>query len=141
MNPSFKIGDLAGKVGIPVETIRYYEREGLLPAPPRTAGNYRLYDRNALERLTFIRNCRMLDMTLEEVRSFLDAKDSPDQQCDGINTRVDLHIEQIDLRIAELARLKASLQSLRSCCDSIRPARDCGILHELTHDHDPHAPC
>ncbi len=141
MSSALKIGDLAGKLSVPVETIRYYEREGLLAAPPRTAGNYRLYDLAAVERLTFIRNCRILGMTLEDVRTFLMAKDTPDRGCGQINALVDTHIEQIDMRITELERLKGSLTALRDRCGPARQARDCGILNELTHDHDPHSPC
>ena len=64
-----KIGELATLTGCPVETIRYYEREGLLPAPSRSAGNYRQYDTAHVERLSFIRHCRSLDMTQEEIRA------------------------------------------------------------------------
>lgn len=72
-----KIGVLAKQADCPVETVRYYEREGLLPAPARTEGNYRLYSSEHLERLTFIRNCRTLDMTLDEIRRLLALMDSP----------------------------------------------------------------
>ena len=70
-----KIGELAKLTDCQVETIRYYEREGLLPEPARSEGNYRLYTQAHVERLTFIRNCRSLDMTLEEIRSLLNLRD------------------------------------------------------------------
>lgn len=141
MPPALKIGELATRLNVPVETIRYYEKEGLLPSPARTAGNYRLYDNSATERLTFIRNCRTLGITLDEVRSLLHAKDSPDAECGAVNRLVDAHIAQIDIRIAELERLKGSLRALRTRCGPARHARDCGILNELTHEHDPRSPC
>ncbi len=72
-----KIGDLAKATDCAVETIRYYEREKLLPEPARSEGNYRMYTQAHVERLTFIRNCRTLDMTLDEIRSLLQLRDSP----------------------------------------------------------------
>ncbi|WP_146053956.1 MerR family transcriptional regulator, partial [Pseudomonas syringae] len=75
-----KIGELAKLTDTQVETVRYYEREGLLPAPARSDGNYRLYTQAHVERLSFIRNCRSLDMTLEEIRSLLNLRDSPQYQ-------------------------------------------------------------
>ena len=71
MSKHLKIGELAKRTGCPVETIRYYEREALLAAPRRSEGNYRLYDDAHAERLQFIRHCRSLDMTLDEIRSLL----------------------------------------------------------------------
>ncbi|MFZ5530507.1 MAG: Cd(II)/Pb(II)-responsive transcriptional regulator [Pseudomonadota bacterium] len=141
MSEALKIGELAGRLSVPVETIRYYEKEGLLPSPARTAGNYRLYDQNAVERLTFIRNCRTLGMNLGEVRALLRAKDQPDIECGSVNHLIDTHIAQIDERIAAMLRLKGSLTSLRMHCGSARVSRDCGILSELAHCHDPHSPC
>ncbi|MFZ5699623.1 MAG: Cd(II)/Pb(II)-responsive transcriptional regulator [Pseudomonadota bacterium] len=141
MSSALKIGELAARLNVPVETIRYYERESLLPSPARTSGNYRLYDHAAVERLTFIRNCRTLGITLEEVRALLRAKDSPDAECGSVNRLVDTQIARIDVNIAELERLKSSLQALRERCGPARHTRDCGILNELTHEHDPRSPC
>ena len=87
-----KIGELAKLTDCQVETIRYYEREGLLPEPARSEGNYRLYTQAHVERLTFIRNCRSLDMTLEEIRSLLNLRDSPQDQCESVNALIDEHI-------------------------------------------------
>ena len=69
-----KIGELASGTGTPVETIRYYEREGLLPAAARTEGNYRVYGQEHAQRLLFVRRCRSLDMTLQEIRALLTFK-------------------------------------------------------------------
>ena len=84
-----KIGELAKLTDTQVETVRYYEREGLLPAPARSDGNYRLYTQAHVERLSFIRNCRSLDMTLEEIRSLLSLRDSPQDQCESVNALID----------------------------------------------------
>ncbi|MFX7140454.1 MerR family transcriptional regulator, partial [Acinetobacter baumannii] len=80
-----KIGKLAQTAGTTVETIRFYEHEGLLPAPARSSGNYRLYASQHLERLAFIRHCRSLDMTLNEIRSLLRLKDAPHEDCGEVN--------------------------------------------------------
>ena len=93
-----KIGELAKLTDCQVETIRYYEREGLLPEPARSEGNYRLYTQAHVERLTFIRNCRSLDMTLEEIRSLLNLRDSPQDQCESVNALIDEHIHHVDLQ-------------------------------------------
>ena len=85
MSNSLKIGELAKRTGCLVETIRYYEREGLLLEPARSEGNYRLYTDIHVERLQFIRHCRVLDMTLEEIRNLLRFRDAPDENCREVN--------------------------------------------------------
>jgi len=101
-----KIGQLAQQTGTPVDTIRYYEREGLLPRAARTEGNYRIYDAVHLERLAFIRRCRSLDMTLDEIRTLLKFKDSPLESCSDINVLINEHIEHVAVRIKELKSLQ-----------------------------------
>lgn len=93
-----KIGELAKLTDCAVETIRYYERENLLPEPARSDGNYRVYTQAHAERLTFIRNCRTLDMTLEEIRSLLAFRDSPQDQCESVNALIDEHIHHVKAR-------------------------------------------
>lgn len=126
-----KIGELAKKAGCQVETIRYYEREGLLPAPARSEGNYRLYGSQHLERLVFIRNCRTLDMTLEEIQRLLTLRDLPHVSCAGINSLVDEHIEHVEARITSLLALRDQLTELRDRCNSPQESEDCGILRQL----------
>lgn len=129
-----KIGDLARGADCPVETIRYYEREGLLPAPARSDGNYRLYGAMHLDRLQFIRNCRSLDMTLEEIRSLLRFRDAPEDNCGAVNILLDDHIEHVATRIAELQQLEKQLKALRTQCRKVRATKDCGILSGLESD-------
>ena len=124
-----KIGELAKLTDAQVETIRYYEREGLLPAPARSDGNYRLYTQTHVERLTFIRNCRSLDMTLDEIRSLLSLRDSPQDQCESINALIDDHIEHVNARINSLQALQQELLDLRQRCGDA--ADHCGILDRL----------
>lgn len=127
-----KIGELARLLEVPIETIRYYEREGLLPAPDRSTGNYRLYSEAHRERLSFIRHCRSLDMALDEIRQLLQFKDAPDVACGEVNALLDAHIGHVTARITELRRLKVQLQGLRDRCDSVDSGKNCGILAGLS---------
>lgn len=128
-----KIGELAQAAQCSVETIRYYEKEGLLPAPSRTRGNYRDYGAGHIERLCFIRNCRALDMAQEEIRQLLGWMDHPADDCGVVNRLVDDHIRHVEMRLAELERLRGQLQSLRQSCQARRTVEDCAILQALTH--------
>ncbi|KPZ22344.1 Cd(II)/Pb(II)-responsive transcriptional regulator [Pseudomonas syringae] len=125
-----KIGELAKLTDTQVETIRYYEREGLLPAPARSDGNYRLYTQAHMERLSFIRNCRSLDMTLEEIRNLLNLRDSPQDQCESVNALIDEHIEHVNARVASLQALQEQLLDLRRRCSN-GTTEHCAILERL----------
>lgn len=127
-----QIGALARRSGCSIQTIRFYEQEGLLPPPSRSAGNFRLYGNAHIERLLFIRRCRSLDMTLEEIRVLLCLRDTPDQDCGEVNRVLDVHIEQVAAHIRELSALEQQLRSLRVMCSEGRSAGQCGILGELS---------
>ncbi len=127
-----KIGELAAATNTPVETIRFYEREGLLPEPQRTPANYRVYGPEHAERLAFVRHCRGLDMALDEVRVLLRFKDAPHERCDEVNALLDGHIGHVAERIRELKALERELKLLRSQCATAREAKDCGILEGLS---------
>lgn len=127
-----KIGDLAKSTATPVETIRYYEREGLLPEPGRSEGNYRIYGEAHAERLAFIRHCRGLDMTLDEIRQLLRFKDDPGADCGDVNALLDAHIGHVATRIKELRALEKQLRTLREHCAQAQPTASCGILGELS---------
>ena len=118
-----RIGDLAEATGTPVETIRYYEREGLIPAAQRSDNNYRLYSAVHAERLAFIRQCRNLDMTLDEIRSLLRLRDAPSENCGEVNALLDEHIGHVAQRIRELRTLEKDLKALRARCTSPQPDR------------------
>ncbi|MBL0422526.1 Cd(II)/Pb(II)-responsive transcriptional regulator [Ramlibacter sp. AW1] len=126
-----KIGELAQATGCQPETIRYYEREGLLAQAARTSSNYRVYGPAHVLRLAFIRHCRSLDMTLEEIRTLLRFKDEPRENCERVNDLLDEHIEQVTERIKELQALRAELRTLRAQCGVSREAASCGILKGL----------
>ena len=135
-----KIVELAKATGTQTETIRYYEREGLLAAPARTDGNFRIYEDTHAERLSFIRHCRSLDMSLDEIRILLRFKDAPGANCGDVNTLLDAHIVHVAARIRELRVLERQLKSLREQCPQARDAAHCGILHELSQPACPGAP-
>jgi Cd(II)/Pb(II)-responsive transcriptional regulator len=126
-----KIGELAQVAQCTVETVRYYEKAGLLAPPARTAANYRSYGDDHVDRLRFIRNCRALDMTHEEIHGLLGLMDQPAGDCGGINQLLDEHIAHVDVRIAELSQLKQQLRELRQCCQSEQAVDACGILQGL----------
>ncbi|MFA9439066.1 Cd(II)/Pb(II)-responsive transcriptional regulator [Uliginosibacterium sp. sgz301328] len=128
-----KIGELARAAQCTVDTVRYYEREGLLPAPSRTDSNYRQYGPAHVERLRFIRNCRALDMAHEEIRALLQYSDQAGSDCSGVNALVDEHIAHVDVRIRELEQLRGDLIALRARCAHDSDVGSCGILQELSH--------
>ena len=131
MSNNLKIGELARQTGCLVETVRYYEREGLMLEPTRSPGNYRLYTDAHVERLQFIRHCRSLDMTLEEIRNLLRFRDAPNDNCGIVNALLDEHIEHVADRIRELKLLQDKLKELRNLCQRVRAIKDCGILQSL----------
>lgn len=108
-----RIGQLAKAVGCTVETIRFYEKQGLLPAPQRTAGNFREYNNEHLQRLSFICNCRSLDISLNEIKTLLELENASEQQAKEMNRLLDQHIKDIAKRIHELAHLRMKLIELR----------------------------
>lgn len=127
-----KIGELAKIAHCTTETIRFYEKERLLPEAERTEANYRSYTAKHVERLRFIRNCRALDMTHDEIRALLRLTDAPANGCGGMHALIDEHVAHVDTRIEELQQLKAQLTTLRDQCHGEHPVEDCGIVHGLT---------
>lgn len=125
-----RIGELAKMAGCKVVTIRYYERQGLLKAPDRTEGNYRVYDDAEIARLKFIRHCRQHGMSLAEIKSLLAYMDEPTAGCGWINSLVKRHIADIDAQIAILEHLKSHLEALNRKCAGDQGG-DCGILQSL----------
>lgn len=126
-----RIGELGKKADCLVQTVRFYESEGLLPEPARSEGNFRLYDEVHLQRLLFIRRCRAKDMTLDEIRQLLNLRDRPELGRGEVNALVDAHIAQVRTKMKELRALERELMDLRRSCDSARTSRECGILNSL----------
>jgi Cd(II)/Pb(II)-responsive transcriptional regulator len=127
-----RIGELARRADCPVEAVRHYEKEGVLPAPRRSGSNYRDYGASHLERLAFIRRCRALDMSLPEIRALLEAIERPGADCGPVDTLLDEHIGHVAARIADLTELKEELDAIRAHCAGGQPARACGIVATLS---------
>jgi Cd(II)/Pb(II)-responsive transcriptional regulator len=128
-----RIGDLAQRAGVDVQTVRYYEREGLLDAPARTPAGYRNYAPQDVERLTFVRHCRSLDMSLADIRRLLALASKSALSCDHVNALIDAQLERVHAKRLELEALETQLSALRAQCTSGRQIADCGILEELIH--------
>ena len=126
-----RIGELAQAAGMDVDTVRFYEKSGLLPAPARSDNNYRRYDRSALQRLRFIGNCRALDMSLDEIRVLLAHMDQPGADCSAVDAVVAEHLGHVRERIAALQLLERQLALLQSSCQHAGSGELCGIVLAL----------
>ena len=127
-----QIGELARRFKVPVDTIRYYERAGLLPEPARTEGNYRQYSEAHAEQLAFILNCRSLDMSQDEIRKLLTVRTAPARACSDVNGLIDAQIVEVGQRIRSLKQLLTELRSLRKSCTDVRTVQQCEILSTLS---------
>lgn len=127
------IGQLAKAVGrgIGVETIRFYERKGLLPQPPRTASGYRQYPRAAVERLHFIRRAQGLGFSLEEIRELLELRVDEVSACVPVEARARAKLESVATKIADLRRMESALRRLVQACEAREPTGECPLLEEL----------
>lgn len=128
-----KIGELARQAGVDVQTVRYYEKEGLIAPPGRTGSGYRSYGPEALARLSFIRHCRSLDMALADVKRLLALSRDKSVSCDEVNAMVHAHLERVRTKRAALVQLEKQLARLGAQCASGHRVADCGILEELIH--------
>lgn len=126
-----KIGELAKSSGCSVQTIRYYEKEGLISAPTRSEGNFRLYDNDTLETLLFIKHCRSLDLTLKEIKQLIQLQSLPTHDCEQVNLMIEEHLNLVESRITELQDLRTTLEELKYRCISPTTIEECGIVEEL----------
>jgi DNA-binding transcriptional MerR regulator len=127
------IGKLSEATGVKVPTIRYYEEIGILPEADRSAGNQRLYGREAQERLTFIRHARELGFPLDAIRDLLSLSDRPDQSCAAVDAIAKAQLAAVEGRIARLNALKAELERMVMQCAG-GSIRDCRVI-EVLGDH------
>lgn len=125
------IGELAKQVGCEAETIRYYEREGLLQEPSRTASGYRSYTGEHLGQLNFVLRCRALGMSLSEIRTMQRYQAHPDLACAEINDMIDYHIAHVQKQIREMLLLEKQLRDLRRRCHDNSTVSTCGILQGI----------
>lgn len=126
-----RIGDIANRTGLKVETVRFYEREGLIDAPRRSDANYRLYDHSHLDRLSFVKRSRDLGFTLDQVRDLLRLADNPRDSCDEVDEIVELHITEIDRKLANLAALRNEVVRWGGGCDASTIA-NCKVIDALS---------
>lgn len=127
----FSIGDLAKSTATKVETIRYYERIGLLPAPERTAGNYRSYSAAHLGRLSFIRRARDLGFSIEQVRDLLGLSDQRARSCEAVDAIAREHLAEVERKIRDLQALRRELDSVLNQCGCGTIA-ECRIIEALS---------
>jgi Cd(II)/Pb(II)-responsive transcriptional regulator len=127
-----QIRELASATGVDTETIRYYEKQGLLPEPARLDNGYRNYEASHLERLSFIRHCRALDMPLADIRRLLSFVDDPAAHCGDVNELVDAQLGRVRARLGSMRALEKQLVQLRARCGGVHgPGEACGILSDL----------
>ena len=128
------IGSLADAAGVQVVTVRYYEKVKLMPEPPRSDGNYRAYKREHLDQLRFIRRCRDLGFTLDQVRELLRLSAQEKQDCSDVDRIASKHLEDIERKIGDLKRLAAELRGINRQCPGNRTIAGCRILEALSPD-------
>jgi len=128
-----RIGELAKNAGVDVQTVRYYEREGLIDAPSRTASGYRAYGPTHLERPNFVRHCRSLDMPLAEIKRLTALSIDRGVSCEQVDALVQSHHERVRVKLGALQALEKQLSTLRAQCNAGHRVSDCGILEEMVH--------
>lgn len=126
-------GELARRTGCNLETVRYYEKIGLLPAPPRTASGYRSYDTMHERRLRFVLRARELGFSLNEIRELLRLADERDRPCAEASAVASAHLDDVRAKIADLKRMERVLMDVvAQCADGTRP--DCPLIETLFRD-------
>jgi len=128
---SLTIGRLAKQAGVNLETVRFYERRGLLPRPPRSASGYRLFPADAARRLRFIRRAQGLGFSLTEIGELLSLRVSRRTTSADIRTRAEVKIVDIEAKIRSLESMKKTLRKLTRVCDGCAPVAECPILESL----------
>ena len=131
MSETFRIGDLARHTGVKVVTIRYYEQAGLLHACDRSTGNYRVYASEHLNRLRFVRRCRELGFSIEQIKNLLSLSNAESPSCAGICDIAADHLRDVESKIADLTRHASELRQMRNTCNSKSPSRECRIIATL----------
>jgi MerR family transcriptional regulator, copper efflux regulator len=131
-----KIGELAETAGVNVQTVRFYERRGLLPAPERTESGYRSYDEPDLLRLRFILRAKVLGFTLTEIRELLGLRVDPDRTVDDVRQRALAKIADTETKIRGLERIRSALRRLVDACDAHDSIEQCALMHAIGAEDD-----
>jgi Hg(II)-responsive transcriptional regulator len=126
-----RTSELAGRVGVNAETLRYYERLGLLDAPPRTASGYRDYPSAAVDLVRFIKRAQQLGFSLSEIEELVHLDDGGPDRCDAARALAEVHKADLEARIVDLQRMRDSLGDLIATCDLPRSDRRCPLLEAI----------
>lgn len=126
------IGELSRNTGVNIETIRYYERIGLIPRPARTESGRRVFGPDEAERLTFIRHARELGFDVAAIRELLNLQDRPEASCEAVSRLASEHLRAVDERVTRLIRLRKELRRMIVTCSGGRIG-DCRVVAALTH--------
>lgn len=131
----YSVGELANAGGCTVETVRYYEKIGLLPEPPRSAGGHRIYVLEQLKRLSFIRRSRELGFPIDQIRELLRCVDEPGHSCGDLQDMAMLQSSAIQQKIDDLLRLQHALNDMSARCKGKGyPLKDCPVIEALFRD-------
>lgn len=125
------IGGLSQQADVHIETIRYYERRGLLPAPPRTEAGYRQYDAESVTRLHFIKEAQALGFTLEEIQGLLALRVDKETTCEDVRRRAEHKVADIEAKISALQQMHSALQEMIAACAQGGPSGECPLLETL----------
>ncbi|HSG46555.1 MAG TPA: heavy metal-responsive transcriptional regulator [Longimicrobiales bacterium] len=132
-----RIGELAEMAGVGVQTVRYYERRGLLPEPSREESGYRKYADGDLARLRFIVKAKSLGFTLSEIRDLLALRVDPGSTADDVRRRAQSKLDGVDARLRDLGRIRDALSRLVETCQAHGDAEECALLHALEDTAEP----
>jgi MerR family mercuric resistance operon transcriptional regulator len=127
----YTIGQLVKKANVNMETIRYYERRGLIPEPPRNESGYRQYSQDDVVRTRFVKSAQRLGFSLKEISELLSLRVEQDMTCGDVKARVEAKIEQIEDKISSLQKMKEALFGISQKCTGKGPVSHCPILEEL----------
>jgi Hg(II)-responsive transcriptional regulator len=128
---NLKSGELAKRAGVNIETLRFYERKGLLPKPPQRASGYREYPAESVRLIRFIKRAQELGFSLREVRDLLALRVEPGTTCADVRQRADEKLSEVQSKIADLKAIERALRTLTATCSGQGPLSDCPILECL----------
>lgn len=137
---TLRTGELAERAGVNAQTLRYYERRGLLPEPPRTEAGHRRYPASAVSRILFIKRAQDLGFTLEEIEDLLSLRVRPERSCEAVQRRATRRRREVERKIATLQRLREVLDELIARCEAERATDECPILESLEGGEDAAPP-
>ena len=128
------VGNVAKRAEINIDTVRYYERQGLLPKPPRTPSGYRTFDEATVQRLRFIRNAQALGFTLKEIKQLFSLRITVGSTCSDLRDYAESKVADIERKIESLQAMKQALQELVSACSVNGPVSECSVFESLNTD-------